>query len=305
MALTGSFVIAAAVTLVIDRVRSLRSGLLAAWIVPLTPRRNRATVLSTLEQTDSISQVTIGPGLGRDRPGRRHPGGADGQRRPARAVGNRRASRRPAPPNVLRCTRRRACARCVLTTRPSSPRPTGRWRRTTSSSASASRRVRRGRSTSGDSPISDAASTSRRGSCRRRSSSPTSTASIVGRTSIRHELNDFLPRSGGHIGYGVLADAPSSRLRHGDPPPEPRHRPRRRRRARARDVRRRQRRLGDRDRALRRCATSRRSTTGDGTPPCAATGSTDGGVPRRAIVRVRPAAGRAIASTRSAGASIR
>ena len=38
--------------------------LLAAWIVPLTPRRNRATVLSTLEQTDSISQVTIGPGLG-------------------------------------------------------------------------------------------------------------------------------------------------------------------------------------------------------------------------------------------------
>ena len=64
MALTGSFLVAAAATLVIDRVRSLRSGLLAAWIVPLTPRRNRATVLSTLEQTDSISQVTIGPGLG-------------------------------------------------------------------------------------------------------------------------------------------------------------------------------------------------------------------------------------------------
>jgi predicted acetyltransferase len=27
---------------------------------------------------------------------------------------------------------------------------------------------------------------------------------IVGRTSIRHELNDFLRRQGGHIGYGVL-----------------------------------------------------------------------------------------------------
>jgi predicted acetyltransferase len=29
---------------------------------------------------------------------------------------------------------------------------------------------------------------------------------IVGRTSIRHELNDFLAREGGHIGYGVLAE---------------------------------------------------------------------------------------------------
>jgi predicted acetyltransferase len=27
---------------------------------------------------------------------------------------------------------------------------------------------------------------------------------IVGRASIRHELNDFLAREGGHIGYGVL-----------------------------------------------------------------------------------------------------
>lgn len=27
---------------------------------------------------------------------------------------------------------------------------------------------------------------------------------IVGRTSIRHELNDYLARQGGHIGYGVL-----------------------------------------------------------------------------------------------------
>ncbi len=28
---------------------------------------------------------------------------------------------------------------------------------------------------------------------------------IVGRTSIRHELNEFLAREGGHIGYGVVA----------------------------------------------------------------------------------------------------
>jgi predicted acetyltransferase len=27
---------------------------------------------------------------------------------------------------------------------------------------------------------------------------------LVGRSSIRHELNDFLAREGGHIGYGVL-----------------------------------------------------------------------------------------------------
>ena len=29
---------------------------------------------------------------------------------------------------------------------------------------------------------------------------------IVGRSSIRHELNEFLAREGGHIGYGVLAE---------------------------------------------------------------------------------------------------
>jgi predicted acetyltransferase len=29
---------------------------------------------------------------------------------------------------------------------------------------------------------------------------------IVGRTSIRHELNDFLLQEGGHIGYGVLRE---------------------------------------------------------------------------------------------------
>ena len=29
---------------------------------------------------------------------------------------------------------------------------------------------------------------------------------LVGRTSIRHELNEFLAREGGHIGYGVVAE---------------------------------------------------------------------------------------------------
>jgi predicted acetyltransferase len=29
---------------------------------------------------------------------------------------------------------------------------------------------------------------------------------IVGRTSIRHELNEFLAREGGHIGFGVVAE---------------------------------------------------------------------------------------------------
>lgn len=29
---------------------------------------------------------------------------------------------------------------------------------------------------------------------------------IVGRASIRHELNDFLAREGGHIGYCVVAE---------------------------------------------------------------------------------------------------
>jgi MFS transporter, DHA3 family, tetracycline resistance protein len=64
MALTGSFLVGAATSLVIDRARSLRSNLLGAWIVPLTPKERRATVLSTLEQADSISQVTVGPVMG-------------------------------------------------------------------------------------------------------------------------------------------------------------------------------------------------------------------------------------------------
>lgn len=64
LAACGSFVVAAALVLVVARLKSLRATLLAAWIVPLTPRRQRATVLSTMEQADSISQVTIGPGMG-------------------------------------------------------------------------------------------------------------------------------------------------------------------------------------------------------------------------------------------------
>ena len=64
LAASGSFLVAAALVLLVGRLKSLRSSLLAAWIVPLTPRRQRATVLSTMEQADSISQVTIGPGMG-------------------------------------------------------------------------------------------------------------------------------------------------------------------------------------------------------------------------------------------------
>jgi DHA3 family tetracycline resistance protein-like MFS transporter len=64
LAATGSFLLAAGISLVVGRVRSLRQSLLSAWIVPLTPQDRRATVLSTMEQADSISQVTIGPGMG-------------------------------------------------------------------------------------------------------------------------------------------------------------------------------------------------------------------------------------------------
>ena len=64
LAASGSFVLAAVTSLFIARVRSLRSTLLGSWIVPLTPPERRATVLSTMEQADSISQVTIGPLMG-------------------------------------------------------------------------------------------------------------------------------------------------------------------------------------------------------------------------------------------------
>ena len=45
---------------------------------------------------------------------------------------------------------------------------------------------------------------------------------IVGRTSIRHELNEFLAHEGGHIGYGVVPGLSPKGLRHRDPPAEPR-----------------------------------------------------------------------------------
>ena len=64
LSVTGSFLLAAAISLLINRVRSLRSSLLGAWIVPLTPKDRRATVLSTMEQADSVSQVTVGPAMG-------------------------------------------------------------------------------------------------------------------------------------------------------------------------------------------------------------------------------------------------
>lgn len=60
----GSFAVAAAAVVVIDRTRSVRSKLFASWIIPLTPRAQRATVLSTLEQCDSVGQVTVGPTMG-------------------------------------------------------------------------------------------------------------------------------------------------------------------------------------------------------------------------------------------------
>ena len=62
--ITGTFVVAALSVLVVERSRSLRSTLIGAWIVPLTPKGRRATVLSAVEQCDSIGQVTMGPVFG-------------------------------------------------------------------------------------------------------------------------------------------------------------------------------------------------------------------------------------------------
>ena len=65
MAATGSFVVAAAASLLIDSVRSLRNVVARLrGSYRSRPRQHRATVLSTLEQADSISQVTIGPAMG-------------------------------------------------------------------------------------------------------------------------------------------------------------------------------------------------------------------------------------------------
>jgi len=62
--LTGAFVVAASSVLVVERSRSIRNTLFGAWIVPLTPKGRRATVLSAVEQCDSIGQVTMGPVFG-------------------------------------------------------------------------------------------------------------------------------------------------------------------------------------------------------------------------------------------------
>jgi DHA3 family tetracycline resistance protein-like MFS transporter len=62
--LAGSFVVGGVAVVVVDRVRSVRERLMGAWIVPLTPPAQRATVLSTLGQIDAVSQVLIGPVIG-------------------------------------------------------------------------------------------------------------------------------------------------------------------------------------------------------------------------------------------------
>jgi DHA3 family tetracycline resistance protein-like MFS transporter len=63
-AVTGSFAVAAVALVVIERTRSVRGKLFASWIVPLTPKAQRATVLSAFEQCDAIGQVTVGPAMG-------------------------------------------------------------------------------------------------------------------------------------------------------------------------------------------------------------------------------------------------
>ena len=65
LAMTGSFLLAAArqPASSTGSARCARACS-ASWIVPLTPKDRRATVLSTMEQADSISQVTIGPAMG-------------------------------------------------------------------------------------------------------------------------------------------------------------------------------------------------------------------------------------------------
>jgi DHA3 family tetracycline resistance protein-like MFS transporter len=62
--LTGLFVVAAVASLVIARCRSVRDTLLSAYLVPLTPPAERATVLSAFGQADAIGQVVIGPAFG-------------------------------------------------------------------------------------------------------------------------------------------------------------------------------------------------------------------------------------------------
>ena len=61
---SGSFALAAAAAVVVERTRSVRGSLLGALVVPLTPKAQRATVLSALEQADAVSQTTLGPVMG-------------------------------------------------------------------------------------------------------------------------------------------------------------------------------------------------------------------------------------------------
>jgi hypothetical protein len=61
---TATFVVAVIAVVVVDRVRSVRETLMAAWIIPLTAPTHRATILSAFSQLDAIGQVTFGPVLG-------------------------------------------------------------------------------------------------------------------------------------------------------------------------------------------------------------------------------------------------
>jgi len=63
-ALTGSIVLGFAAVLVIDRASSVRYSLFGSWIIPLTPKAQRATVLSALSQADAVGQIVIGPVFG-------------------------------------------------------------------------------------------------------------------------------------------------------------------------------------------------------------------------------------------------
>jgi DHA3 family tetracycline resistance protein-like MFS transporter len=61
---TTTFVVAVIAVVVVDRVRSVRETLMAAWIIPLTEPTRRATILSTFSQLDAVGQVGFGPILG-------------------------------------------------------------------------------------------------------------------------------------------------------------------------------------------------------------------------------------------------
>ena len=62
--LAAGFVVAAVAVVLVDRTRSVRESLTAAWVIPLTSPGRRATVLSTIGQFDAAGQVLIGPTFG-------------------------------------------------------------------------------------------------------------------------------------------------------------------------------------------------------------------------------------------------